>query len=54
MLRNRLVVVSGIVALVLAAFGGAIVISGANAGPNDAPQTQNSGNGGPVYSRLGF
>jgi hypothetical protein len=56
---KRLVIVSGMVAFVLAAIGASMVISGANADPNSggsngSNQTANQSNSGPIFSRLGF
>jgi hypothetical protein len=56
MLSKRLVIVSGMIAFVLAVIGASMVISGANADPNSSGsnQTTNQGNSGPIFSRLGF
>jgi hypothetical protein len=55
MLLKRLMVILGVVAFVLATVGTSLIVSGANAGPDDRkPATENKDSGGPAFKRLGF
>lgn len=56
MLFKRLIVVSGLVAFVLAVIGANLFVNRASAGGDDKspPRTENRDSGGPIFSKLGF